>query len=37
VASIVISLALIIYRHRRARWAPQPAADEESDEAAEAP
>jgi phosphatidylglycerol:prolipoprotein diacylglycerol transferase len=37
VASIVISLALIIYRHRRARSAPQPAADEESDEAVETP
>jgi phosphatidylglycerol:prolipoprotein diacylglycerol transferase len=36
-ASIVISLALIIYRHRRARSAPQPVADEESGEAAEAP
>jgi phosphatidylglycerol:prolipoprotein diacylglycerol transferase len=35
-ASIVISLVFIIYRHRRAGAAPQPAADEESDETAEA-
>jgi len=37
VASIVTSLAFILYRHRKAGSVPQPAADKESDEVPEIP